>query len=139
MSKEKKKKDPVVLLLDIIIIAMIFGMITLGVNLSHYIGRLGPSTGNLMKDANIMAYVLEKNDYASLIQGAYVNEINNYHETAQYHELAKYTEAAFFFKVYDAKGKKTEADEQKDIMDSSRENMGSLTVFADKVDRMLSE
>lgn len=138
MNKEKKKKDPVVLLLDLIIIVLIYVMIVIGVNLFQDVNH-EKKMGGLRQDASLMSYHLEKNDYASLIQGSYVNTFSNIDDTEMYHELANYAEAAFLYKIYVEKEKTAEADKQKDIMENSRESMGSLTVFADKVDKMIND
>ncbi len=133
MRKEKKRKDPVVILLDVIILAMTYVIILLGIKLYEN-KNFEKQAGNFMQDANEMSFELEKNDYATLIQGMYVNQINNYTEPAQYHELAKYTEAAVLYKVYEEVGKDVKAREQKTIMDDAILAMGSLRVFANKVD-----
>ena len=138
MSKEKQKLDPVVILLDLIIIAMIYVMLVVGFNLYQNISYEKRS-GTFMQDALLMSHDLQLNNYSYLVQGAYMNKINNYDDAVQYHELANYTEAAFLYKVFSEKGKQAEADRQKDSMDNARKAMGSLTVFADKVDVMIRD
>lgn len=138
MSKHKKKNknsDPVVNLLDIIIVVMIFAMIPVGYNLIFYLGRAN-AFSSFTQDASRMSFDLTKNDYASLIQGKYMNEFNGITESASYHALAEYTEAVSEYKVYVEKGYADRADRQKKIMDKSREKMGDLNIFADKVDMM---
>lgn len=138
MSKGKQKFDPVVILLDLIIIAMIYVMLVVGFNLYQNISYEKRS-GTFMQDALLMSHDLQLNNYSYLVQGAYMNKINNYDDAVQYHELANYTEAAFLYKVFSEKGKQAEADRQKDSMDNARKAMGSLTVFADKVDVMIRD
>ena len=138
MSKEKKKTDPVVVLLDLVIVVLFYVMIMVGMFLYQNIS-FEKETGSFAQDATRMSYDLQKNDFSSLIQGAYINKINNHNDTEMYHKLAEYTEAAFMYKVYDEKGQVAEADRQKEIMDSSRKTMGNMTVFADKVDEMIRD
>ncbi len=133
--KEKKKKDPIVTLLDFIIVIMILAMIPVGINAWFYLDRLN-YTGSFTQDASRMSFDLTRDDYASLIQGKYVNEFNGITESVSYHALADYTEAVSKYKVYEGKGYTDKADKQKEIMDRSRNNLGELTVFADKVDAM---
>ncbi|MCQ2540062.1 MAG: hypothetical protein MJ114_06385 [Acetatifactor sp.] len=138
MSKTKKKTDPVVVLLDLVIIALIFVMLIVGIEF-YFNFSYEKRGGTFMQEAKEMAFDLERNNYASLIQGAYMNKINGKTDTAQYHELAEYTEAAFLYKVYEGKGKAAETAAQKEIMDRARQNMGSLTIFADRVDGLIRD
>lgn len=138
MSKTKKKTDPVVVLLDLVIIALIFVMLIVGIEF-YFNFSYEKRGGTFMQEANEMAFDLERNNYASLIQGAYMNKINGKTDTAQYHDLAEYTEAAFLYKVYAGKGNAAEAGEQKEIMDRARQDMGSLTIFADRVDGLIRD
>lgn len=138
MSKGKKKNDPVVLFLDLIILVLVYVMIVAGIRFYYHM-HYEKWSGTFMQEASVMSFDLEKNNYADLIQGSYVNQINDYHDTQQYHDLAAYTEAAFYYKVYVAKGKEEEAAREKDIMNESRNAMGSLTVFADRVDTMIQD
>lgn len=133
--KEKKKKDPIVVLLDFIIVIMILAMIPIGFNAWFYLDRLN-NTGSFTQDASRMSFDLTRDDYASLIQGKYVNEFNGITDSKSYHALADYTEAVSKYKIYAGKGYDDKADKQKNIMDKSRKDMGELTVFADKVDAM---
>ncbi len=134
MSKNKEKKDPVILLLDLIIIILIFVMLFVGGNALFYKNRADKRS--FSQDAGMMAFELERGDYAGLIQGKYINRFNGDTEAEEYYALGDYIEAASMYKVYAAKGYTDRMSEQKAIMDSSREKMGDLTVFADKADRM---
>ncbi len=134
MSKEKKKRDPVILLLDLIIFLMIFVMLAVGFNALFFKNRADERS--FSQDANMMSFNLQRDDYASLIQGKYINEFNGYTETARYHALADYIEAASLYKVYAAKKDDVRAEEQKAVMAAARAEMGELTVFADKADEM---
>ncbi len=136
MNKEKKRKDPVIILLDIIIVALIF--VTLYVGQSYVFYKIRMNEETFVADPDKMAFELQRGDYAGLIQGKYMNEFNGNAETPGYHSLADYVEAAFAYKVYDAKGYTREANEQKAIMDEARVKMEELTIFADKVDKWLN-
>ncbi len=138
MSKEKKKTDPIVVLLDLVIIAMIYVVLVKGFLLFSDISH-EKKLGSFTQDSITMDFDLKKNNYAYLIQGMYMNKNNRYNKPAQYHALAEYTEAAFLYKVYDEKGYEAEAAGKKAIMDSTRKSMGSLTIFADRVDGMLRD
>ncbi|MBR5359412.1 MAG: hypothetical protein IK123_00860 [Lachnospiraceae bacterium] len=134
-KKEKKKSDPVVTLLDIVIVVMIFAMIPVGYNFFFYLSRAN-TFSSFTQDASRMSFDLTRNDYASLIQGRYMNEFNGINDAVSYHALAEYTEAVSEYKVYVEKGYTDKADRQKKIMDNSRKKMGNLEIFADKVDVM---
>ena len=136
MSKEKKKTDPVVIFLDLIIIALFFVMVTAGFSFYHY-KSMERQLGTFTQNATEMSFDLEKNNYSSLVRGAYMNDFNKTGYSSKYRDLAKYTEAAFHYKIYTQKQNEAEANRQKEIMDSSRKGMGNLTMFADKIDRML--
>lgn len=132
--KEKKKKDPVIILLDIVIILLIFAMIYVGQSALFY--KIIADEKSFSQDAELMSFELQKGDYASLIQGKYINEFNGDTETAGYHALGEYVEAAFMYKVYKTKGYTDRANSKKAIMDEARVKMKELTVFADKADKM---
>ncbi len=134
MSKERKKRDPVILLLDLIIFLMIFVMLAVGFNALFFKNRADERS--FSQDAGMMSFNLQRGDYAALIQGKYINEFNGYTETAMYHALADYIEAASLYKVYAAKKDDVRAEEQKAVMAAARAEMGELTVFADKADEM---
>ena len=136
MSKEKKKKeqDPVIKWLDILIIILIFVM--LGVGQSAFFYKTRADRKSYSQDAGMMSFELQKGDYAGLIQGKYINEFNGDTEASGYHSLADYTEAASMYRVYNTKGYADKANKQKVVMDKARTEMGDLTVFADKVDKM---
>ncbi len=139
MSKEKDKqskdKDPVIRLLDLIIVVLIFVLIHAAGSAVFYMGRVNKKT--FSQDAGRLAFDLQRNDYVSFIQGNYINDFNDDTESESYHALAEYIEAASVYKVYDAKGYTDRAAGQKSIMEESRGKMGELTVFADKADAML--
>ena len=134
MNDKKKKFDPVVLLLDIFIIVMVIGMIPVGYNFFFYKSR-AKNFMNYTQDASKLSFDLGQNDYASLIRARYMNDFNGIDQTS-YDALADYVEALSHYKVYSKKGYKDRAAEQKQIMQQSRGEMGELTVFADKVDKM---
>ena len=134
-KKQKQKTDPVVALLNFIIVVMVIALIPVGINAWFYVSRI-ERTGSFTQDASRMSFDLTRDDYASLIQGKYVNEFNGISEPKSYHALADYTEAVSKYKVYADLGYDDKADKQKDIMDKSRTGMGELTIFADKVDVM---
>ena len=135
MSKVKKKVDPVVIVLDIVIVAMVFVIIYFGSSLMFYIDFANRS-GTLMQETDMMSFELSNNDYASLIQGKYINEFNGNTKSELYHALADYVEAVSYYKVYAAKEYEERAREQKAIMDASRDKMKDLNIFADRVDKM---
>ncbi|MBO4809846.1 MAG: hypothetical protein J5537_12485 [Lachnospiraceae bacterium] len=134
-AKEKKRKDPIIILLDIIIIVLIFVMIYVGRDTLFYKMQANKSS-TFSQDVEIMSFELQRGDYAGLIHGKYMNEINGKTETSGYHALADYIEAAFTYKVYDTKGYTEKANKQKAIMDEARVKMKELTIFADKADKM---
>ncbi len=136
MSDKKKKFDPVVLLLDILIIVMVLGMIPVGYNFFFYRSR-AKEFMNYSQDAGKMSFELSRNDYASLIRARYMNEFNGI-DYDSYGALAEYVEALSHYKVYNEKGYADKAGEQMEIMQQSRKEMGELTVFADKVDKMFN-
>lgn len=135
MSRVKKKKDPIVFILDLIIVAMSFALIIIGIFLWAERSR-AKKYETFMQDASRMTYDLKKNDYASLIQGKYVNEINGYTETKSYHCLADYAEVSVLYRIYAKSGDEEKAVQLKDRMNSLREEMGSLSVYANQVDAM---
>ena len=134
MSDKKKKLDPVVLLLDILIIVMVFGMIPVGYKFFFYRSR-SKNFMSYTQDASKISFELGQNDYASLIRARYMNDFNGIDYTS-YDALADYVEALSHYKVYNEKGYSDRAKEQMEIMQQSREEMGEMTVFADKVDKM---
>lgn len=135
MSKNREKKDPVILLLDLVIVALLFVMIYNGATALFY--KDIADKRSFTQDAGMLSFDLERGDYAGFIQGKYINQINGDTEAVSYYALADYIEAAFMYKVCAAKGYTDRAAGQKTIMDESRAAMGELTVFADKVDEML--
>lgn len=134
--KEKKKKDRVVVLLDFVIVILVFVMLGAALNLSFYL-NIDKDAYSFSQDATMLSYELQNKDYASIIQGKYVNKMRGNNIAKSYHAFADYVEAASKYKIYEAKGYETRATNQKEIMHTSREQMGDLIVFADKVDRML--
>ncbi len=123
------------MLLDLIIVVLIFVMIYAAQSAIFYGNRVNKKT--FSQDASMLAFDLQRDDYASFIQGNYVNEFNGDTQSESYHALAEYIEAASMYKVYDTKGYSDRAAEKKAVMDKSRETMGDLTVFADKADGMV--
>ncbi len=134
MRREKKKKDPVILLLDLLIIVLLFVMLFSGARAYFY--RSLTDEHSFGQDAGMMSFELQRGDYAALIRGRYVNEFNGETEASRYHALADYVEAASMLKVYAAKHDDDRAQQQRAIMTEAREEMGDLTVFADRVDEM---
>ncbi|MCR5508031.1 MAG: hypothetical protein K6F34_05025 [Lachnospiraceae bacterium] len=134
MSKEKKKKDPVVMTLDLVIVILIFVMLGVGIRLLFY-KSIAKERSNFSQDAGRMAFDVERNDYASLIRARYMNEFNGY-EATEYHALADYVEAISMYKVYNTMGYADKSEWEKDIMERSRKDMKELTVFADRIDEM---
>ena len=131
MSKEKKKKekDPVITLLDIVIIVLIFVMLYVGQSALFYKSRADKRP--FSQEPSMMSFELQQGDYISLIKGKYINKFNGDTKAAGYHLLADYIEAASMYRVYNEKGYTDKADEQKAVMDDARMKMGELTVFAD--------
>lgn len=135
MNKQKKKFDPIVLILDLVIIAMLFWVFVAGIEL-YSAKSFAKEASSFAQDSRSMAYELERNDYAALIQGKYMNEITGNNGAKSYHALADYIEAVSLYKVYAEKGYTEKALVQKKIMDSSRKDMKDLKILADKVDTM---
>ena len=135
MSNEKKKFDPVVLLLDVVIVVMVFVIIYFGASLKYYFD-FAKDTESFMQNSEIMAFELANNNYESLVQGRYINEFNGNTESKTYHAIAYYVEAVSKYKVYVAKGYDERAKEQRAIMDAARDQMDEVTIFADKIDKM---
>ena len=133
MSKEKKKIDPQIILLDLIIVMMVFVMLGVGYGLYFEIS-FDKEYSSGIRDASKMSYELSENNYSSFIRDNYINEYNGYNEAVSYKALADYVEALSLYKVYSAKGYDMRADEQAKIMDRARSEMGELTIFADKAD-----
>ncbi|MCR4789012.1 MAG: hypothetical protein K5888_10530 [Lachnospiraceae bacterium] len=134
MSKDKREKDPVITILNIIIILLIFVILYFGQSAFFY--RSMAEKRSFTQDAGHMSYELQNGDYAGLIQGRYVNEFNGNNDPAGYHALAEYIEAASMYRVYRDKGYMERADREKAVMDSSRTKMQELSIFADKADKM---
>lgn len=135
MSKEKKKFDLIAFILDIVIIVMLFVMFYTVSEFWTY-RNYAKESATFSQDATRMAYDVEKNDYASLIQGKYVNEITGDNSAKTYNALANYVEALSMYKVYEKKGYTDKAQVQKRIMSTSRKEMKELKIVADKVDKM---
>jgi len=133
--KDRKKTDPVNILLDLIIIIMIIAMIPVG--FIYYTSKSYAEKPSFSQDAQMMGFLLEKRDYAAFIQGRYINFFNGDTSTDGYNALADYIEADFKLKIYDAKNLGQKAAEQTDIKQKALDRMGQLSVFADKVDEML--
>ncbi len=136
--KEKKKKDPVILALDISILLLIFVMIYVGQEAAFYKMRAIESS-SFSRGTDMISFELQHGDYAGLVWDKYMNEINGNMEAPGYQALAEYTEAAFLYRVFDAKGYTGRAMEQKAVMDQARLDMKDLTVFADEVDKMIGK
>ncbi|MCR5476367.1 MAG: hypothetical protein K6E92_01935 [Lachnospiraceae bacterium] len=134
-KREKGKKDPVIRLLDGIIVVLIF--VTLWQVPSAWFYKNRADRNLFSQDAEIMSFELQKGDYAGLIQGSYFNDFGGDQEPDGYRHLADYAEAAFLYRVYHTMGDSRRADLQKAVMEEARAGMGELTVFADKVDRMI--
>lgn len=132
---KKNKADPVVVLLDFVIVIMIFVLIVVGYRLFFYV-HITTRSMSYTQDAQRMSFDLSRDDYAALIEGKYMNTFNGYDDPKSYHALAEYVEALSLYKIYNEKGYEDKAREKKAIMDRSREEMGNLSVFADKVDVM---
>lgn len=133
-KKEKKEKDPAIKLLDIVIIVLIFVTLYVGQSAAFYKSRADKKS--FSQDAGMMSFELQEGDYAAFIQGKYINEFNGNMEPAGYHSLADYIEAASMYKIYNVRGYTDKADKQRAVMDKARAEMGELTVFADKADKM---
>ena len=133
-NKEKKKQDPGITLLDLVIVVLIFVMIYNGFTAWFYKSRT--ERRSFSQEASMLAFDIERGDYVSLIQGKYINKFNGETEASEYYALADYIEAVSVYKVYAAKGYTDRASKQRKIMDKSRKEMGDLTVFADKADKM---
>ncbi len=123
--------------LDLIIVLLILVMICVGQSAGFY--KSLADKRSFSQEPDMMSFELKNNDYVGLIRGKYINEFNGDMEAAAYHSLADYTEAAFLYRIYDSKGYTEKADLQKTVMNDDRVNMKELTVFADKVDKMLSK
>ncbi len=134
MKKEKKPKDPVIVVLDVIIVLLIFVMIYVGAKAAVFMTLAHEMS--FSEDASMMAFELQQGDYAALIQDKYMNEFNGNTKPAAYHALADYVEASFLYKIYDTKGYTDRANEQKTVMEEARAGMKELEVFADKADQM---
>ena len=132
---DKKRKDPVIIVLDIIIVGLIFVMIYVGMNALFYMERADKRS--FEQDSSGMAFYLQEENYASLIQSRHINEINGNTKPEAYHLLADYVQAAFMYRIYDAKEYTDRAALMQSVMDESRDGMGELEVFADKVDKMI--
>lgn len=134
-NKVKKKTDWLVILLDILIVITVFVILWSLTQLAFY-WKFSKDSSSFMQDASSMSFELERNDYAALIQGKYINEINGDKKSKSYHALADYIEAASKYKVYSAKGYAEKASKEQNIMDRSRIEMDRLTIFADRVDKL---
>ena len=134
--KEKKKADWLVICMELVIIVLVFANVLVAFNLYLSVDA-AKRFSTFEQDSDIMSYELQNNNYAGLIQGKYMNELNGKNETKSYHALADYVEAATMNKIYVTKGYSVKAGKMQNIMDRSRIDMGNLTVFADKIDRML--
>lgn len=134
MNKEKKKKDQAITGLDIVIVILILVIMKTGFTAAFYKSRADRLS--FTQDSSHLSFDLQSNDYASLIQGKYINEFNGDKDTGGYHALADYIEAASMYKVYNAKGYTDRAEQEKSVMEKSRAAMNELTVFADKADKM---
>lgn len=133
---KKKKKEPIVIILDIVIILLIPVLLLVGSNLKFYMDFEKESM-SFGQDSSSFSFDLQNSNYASLIQGKYINEFNGETGGDSYQALADYVEASTKYKVYNGKGYMDNAKEQLRIMDEARKEMGELSVFADKVDGML--
>ena len=129
------KKDPVIIVLDVIIVILIFVMIYVGQSALFY--KIRADRDSFSQDADMMSFELQRGDYAGLIRGKYANEINGDTKSTGYHALADYTEAAFRYRVYDTKGYTGRSKKEKSVMDEKRAAMKELSVYADRVDSML--
>ncbi|MCR5358000.1 MAG: hypothetical protein K6E63_11430 [Lachnospiraceae bacterium] len=135
VKNKKKKPDPVVMLLDFVIVVMIFVLIAVGFRLYFYV-HLTTRSMKFSQDASRMSFDLSRDDYAALIEGKYMNTFNGNNDAKSYHVLADYVEALSQYKIFSKKGYDEKALEQKTKMDRSRKEMGDLSVFADKADVM---
>ncbi|MCR5426689.1 MAG: hypothetical protein K6E81_07665 [Lachnospiraceae bacterium] len=134
-AKEKKKKDPVILALDITILVLFFVMLYVGQKAVFY-KMLASESATFAQDTGMMSFELQRGDYGGLVQGRYMNELEGKPEGSGYYYLAEYVEAAFWHKVHEVKGNPVKAQEEERIMRESRVQMKELTVFADEIDKM---
>jgi hypothetical protein len=114
---------------------MIFVLIGVGYRLYFY-RHITFRSMSYSQDASRMSFDLTKDDYASLIEGRYMNSFNGYDDPKSYHALADYIEALSRYKIYHEKGYDDKAADQKAIMERSRREIGNLTIFADKADEL---
>lgn len=137
-NKKRKKSGPAVIFLDAIIVVMVFAVIAVGYNLWDNM-RFAKEMSYFTMDASQMAFTLENSDYARMIRGKYINEINGNTKPEQFHKLADYIEAAFDYKIYVEKNYEERAKEQKKKMEEIREDMDNMLIFADYIDDMFEK
>lgn len=75
-------------------------------------------------------------DYSSMVEYLYKNEVNDVKTTAGMEEcyaVARYYEAASMYKAYKAVGRNTEAEKKKQVMDEQITEMGELSYIAEDI------
>lgn len=75
-------------------------------------------------------------DYSSMVEYLYKNEVNDVKATAGMEEcyaVARYYEAASMYKAYKAVGRNTEAEEKKQIMEGQITEMGELSYVIEDI------
>lgn len=75
-------------------------------------------------------------DYSSMVEYLYKNEVNDVKTTAGMEEcyaVARYYEAASMYKAYKAVGRNTEAEEKKRIMEGQITEMGELSYVIEDI------
>ena len=75
-------------------------------------------------------------DYSSMVEYLYKNEVNDVKTTAGMEEcyaVARYYEAASMYKAYKAVGRNAEAEEKKQMMEGQITEMGELAYVAEDI------
>jgi len=133
--ENKKKTDSVVLLLDLAIFLMTIVLVGVGLTLRDTKNR-ADKFSTFTQDANRLKFELENNDFEGLISGKYSNEIFGDNDADSLHAVADYIEAVSKYKIFVGKGYGVAAQEQQILMDTARERMGVLKIYADRIDGM---
>ncbi len=133
---ENKRKSPVNLVLDIVIVLLCFALVGAA---AFAISSFHDSFG-WAYDADSFYYRLSDGDYGAAVEMYYLNQANNVKaddELRQYYAVAEYFEAASFYKAFSYAGDELRAEKYLAHMDEAESRMGALSFEADKINERL--
>ncbi len=133
---ENKRKSPVNLVLDIVIVLLCLALVgAAAFAVSSFHDSLGWAY-----DADSFYYRLSDGDYGAAVEMYYLNQTYDAkadEELKQYYAVAEYFEVASFYKAYSDAGDELWTERYLTRMDEAEMDMGPLSFEADKINEKL--